>query len=244
MSIGPFRPRSPISPRLTSPTSRAKLVFQSPFPASFTDEAQVYIVSGANTGIGKELARILYSKNATVWVAARNEEKARAAIADIETSPSAGKLKYMKLDLADLSTVAASAKKFLAEEKRLDVLFNNAGVMNPPDGNTPQGYELQLGTNCLGPHLFTKTLTPILKTTAATSPAGSVRVIWVSSMAAEVFAPHGGVELDNLDYKRKHDTYHKYGVSKAGNYFQGTEFARRHKTDGIVSIVSAVSELR
>lgn len=119
------------------------------------------------------------------------------------------------------------------------MLFNNAGVMNPPDGNTKQGYELQLGTNCLGTHLFTKKLTPVLQTTAKTAPAGSVRVIWVSSSAAEAFSPKNGVDIDNLDYKQPKDTYHKYGVSKAGNLYQRTEFARRYKGDDIVSIVSS-----
>lgn len=155
-----------------------------------------------------------------------------------EEGPSAGALRFLRLDLSDLSTIAASVNEFLAAESRLDVLFNNAGVMNPPDGVTSQGHELQLGTNCLGHHLFTKMLTPTLKSTAKTSASGSVRVIWVSSMAADVYAPTGGVEMDNLDYKRAKDTYHKYGVSKAGNLFQGTEFARRHKSDGIVSVVS------
>lgn len=197
-------------------------------------------MTGSNTGVGKEVAQILYSKNATVWVAARNEEKARAAMGAIKQqhASSKGALKYLKLDLGDLSTISASASEFLAAEERLDILFNNAGVMTPPDGTTKQGYELQLGTNCLGPHLFTKKLTPILQGTAKTVPVGSVRVVWVSSSAADVFAPTAGVELDNLDYKTPKDTYHKYGVSKAGNYFQGTEFARRYKEDGIISIVS------
>ncbi|KAI3337194.1 short-chain dehydrogenase [Xylariaceae sp. AK1471] len=200
---------------------------------------RVYLVTGANTGIGKEVARILYSKNAAVWVAARNEEKAVNAIASIkEAHPSSnGRLEYLHLDLSDLTTIKASAEAFLAKEKRLDVLFNNAGVMMPPKGSkTAQGYELQLGTNCIGPFLFTRLLTPMLIATAKTAPKGSVRVIWVSSSATEHLNPTGGIDLDNLDYKR--DTFYawRYGISKAGNYYHATEYARRHRDDSIVSV--------
>jgi NAD(P)-dependent dehydrogenase (short-subunit alcohol dehydrogenase family) len=141
--------------------------------------------------------------------------------------------------LSDLSTIAASAKAFLAEETRLDVLFNNAGVMMPPaSAKTQQGYDLQLGVNCLGPFLFTKLLTPLLRKTAENSPADSVRVVWVSSSAADGLSPAGGVVMDNLDYKVDKNVYHKYGVSKAGNYFHATEFARLFKSDGVISVVS------
>ncbi|KAI1187097.1 short-chain dehydrogenase [Nemania serpens] len=200
---------------------------------------KVYLVTGANTGIGKEVARILYSKNAAVWIAARNAEKGANAIASIrEAHPSSsGRLELLQLDLSDLTTIKASAEAFLAKEKRLDVLINNAGVMLPPHGSkTAQGYELQLGTNCLGPFLFTQLLTPTLISTAKTAPKGSVRVIWASSSTAEHLSPRGGVDLDNLDYKRDVFNAWKYGISKAGNYYYATEYARRHRDDGIVSV--------
>lgn len=201
---------------------------------------KVCLVTGANTGVGREVARILYSKNATVWVASRSEEKGRNAIDGIkkEHADSQGALKFLKLDLADLTTISASADEFLAAEERLDVLFNNAGVMTPPEGSkTKQGYELQLGTNCLGHFLFTKKLTPLLQSTAKTAPKDSVRVIWVSSSAADGLSPKGGVDMDNLDYKKPQNILHKYGVSKAGNFYHNTEFAKRFKDDGIVSVV-------
>lgn len=201
---------------------------------------RVCIVTGANTGVGKEVARILYSKNASLWVAARNEEKGRAAVDDISKKhpESNGSLRFLKLDLADLTTISDSAGEFLAAETRLDYLFNNAGVMMPLQGSkTKQGYELQVGTNCLGPFLFTKLLTPLLQSTAKTAPEGSVRVVWVSSSATDVLSPRGGVELDNLDYHIPRSVYTQYGVSKAGNYFHATEFAKKYREDGIVSIV-------
>ncbi|KAI1376884.1 short-chain dehydrogenase [Hypoxylon crocopeplum] len=201
---------------------------------------KVYLVTGANTGVGKEVARILFSKNASVWVAARNDEKANNAIQSIrEAFPSStGKLEFLHLDLSDLTTIKKSVETFLAKENRLHVLFNNAGVMIPPKGSkTPQGYELQLGTNNLGHFLFTKLLTPTLIETVKISPEGSVRVIWVSSSAAEHLIPvKGGIDMDNLDYKKDIFYAYKYGVSKAGNYYQATEYARRHRKDGIVSL--------
>jgi retinol dehydrogenase-12 len=203
---------------------------------------KVYVVTGANTGIGKLVAQTLYQKNATVWVAARNEDKATQAIASIRDScpGSAGALKFLHLDLSDLVAVKRAAETFLAGGTRLDVLFNNAGVMIPPaDSVTAQGYELQLGTNCLGHFLLAKLLTPRLVETAKSAPKDSVRVVWLSSSAAELLTIGAGVNIDNLDYHQPVLYPFKYGTSKAGNYLQATEYARRYKEDGVVSVVSA-----
>ncbi|RYC55603.1 hypothetical protein CHU98_g10605 [Xylaria longipes] len=202
---------------------------------------KVYLITGANTGLGKELARMLYSKHAKIYIAARSEAKANAAIDDIKKAEPAsqGKLAFIKLDLADLSTIKASAQNFLQREKKLHVLFNNAGVMKPDPANskTAQGYELQLGVNNVGTFMFTKLLTPALVATAKTEAPGAVRVVWVGSSAGEAPpAPKGGVPLDNLDYHKDMGWFSKYCISKAGNYLQGSEFARRYKSDGVLSV--------
>ena len=151
---------------------------------------------------------------------------------------STGQLVYLHLDLDDLSGIRKSADEFLSKEQQLNVLWNNAGLMIPPKGSaTKQGYELQLGTNALGPFLFTRLLTPLLVSTAKTAPAGSVRVVWLSSSVAEAFAPKGGVDLNNLDYKTEKGALHKYAVSKAANTLYSQEFARRYDKDGIISVV-------
>lgn len=205
-----------------------------------TNACQVYLVTGANTGVGKELAQILYARNANVWIAARNQEKAEKAIYAIKNRAptSSGTLHFLKLDLADLSTIKASADEFLTKSNStLHVLFNNAGVMTPARGSkTAQGYELQLGTNCIGHFMFTKLLTPALTATAKASPPGTVRVVWVSSSAAEGLSPSQGVPMDNLDYHKPLSAMGEYGVSKAGNYYHATEFARRYRSSGIVSV--------
>ncbi|KAJ8124850.1 hypothetical protein O1611_g8790 [Lasiodiplodia mahajangana] len=96
-----------------------------------TQAGKVFIVTGANTGLGKELTKILYSKHAKVYVAARSEAKAKAAIEDVRAlyPASKGDLAYLHLDLNDLTTIKKSADDFLAQEQRLDVLWNNAGVV-------------------------------------------------------------------------------------------------------------------
>ncbi|KAF2821679.1 NAD(P)-binding protein [Ophiobolus disseminans] len=210
-------------------------------------KGKVYIVTGSSAGVGKELARILYSRNATVYVAARSSDRANAAITYIkEAHPtSTGALHFLKLDLNDLDGIAPSAQEFLSKEKRLDVLFNNAGVMVPPQGSTTkQGYELQLGTNCVAPFLFTKLLTPLLVQTAKTSEKGSVRVVWVSSSAADMMAPKGGVDMSNLAYKTDKPSWTKYAVSKGGNVLHAIEFGRQYKADGVVSISLNPGNLR
>jgi NAD(P)-dependent dehydrogenase (short-subunit alcohol dehydrogenase family) len=216
-----------------------------PPAATFTEKelpdqtGKVFIVTGSSSGVGQALAQILYSRNATVCIAARSPEKCTRAINAIQSScpSSKGTLSCLHLDLADLSSIKKSAEEFLSKEDRLDVLFNNAAVMTPPQGSkTAQGYELQLGTNCLGPLLFTQLLTPLLIKTAKKSQPGGVRVVWVSSSAAELTAPRGGVDIANLDYKSDKAAWHKYGVSKAGNVFHATEYARRMGGEGVVSV--------
>ena len=204
---------------------------------------QVFIVTGASSGIGEQLASILYSKNAKIYVAARSEAKATKAIEGIKARAPAskGQIIFLHLDLNDLTTIKASAENFLSQNDRLDVLWNNAGVMIPPQGSvTAQGYEMQLGTNNVATFLFTKLLHPILAKTASTALADSVRVVWVSSSAAELSSPKGGVDMNNLDYKVDKMSWAKYGVSKAGNVLHGGEFAKRAKGEGIISVVRLI----
>jgi retinol dehydrogenase 12 len=196
-------------------------------------------VTGSNTGIGKEVAQILYSKNAKVYIAARSQEKAEKAVEAIKkTAPnSSGELVFLRLDLANLATIRASAEEFISKETKLDVLFNNAGVWITPQGSkTEQGYELTLGVNDIGPFMFTKLLTPLLVATAKTEPSGAVRVVWVSSVGAE-FGSHkpGGVPLDNLDYHDEKPGVFRYAVSKAGNYLLAVEYANRHKQTALLA---------
>lgn len=195
-------------------------------------------MTGSSSGVGKQLAQILYSHDTKIYIATRSIEKADKAIADIKAAfpKSNGKLIFLYLNLDDLTTVKKSAEDFLSKETKLDVLWNNAGVMIPSQGSkTKQGYEQQLGTNCVAPFLFTQLLTPLLVNTAKNAAPGSVRVIWVSSSAISR-SPPGGVNLNNMDYNKDASAWTKYGISKAGNYYYGTQFAKLHKNNSIISV--------
>ncbi|KAF7557381.1 hypothetical protein G7Z17_g736 [Cylindrodendrum hubeiense] len=220
--------------------------FGQAFPGSpkFTEKdvpdlsGKTCIVTGSNTGVGKEIAQILYSKNANVYLAARSEEKTRKAIESIKAAipgKSSGKMTFLLLDLADLTSINGSVQKFLSKEHDLHLLFNNAGVGYPEEGSkTAQGYELQLGVNCVGPFLFTKLLTSTLISTAKNSPPNTVRIVWTSSSAVEGVSPKEFV--DNLDYHINTSSFHKYCISKIGNFFQASEFANRYRGSGVVSV--------
>jgi NAD(P)-dependent dehydrogenase (short-subunit alcohol dehydrogenase family) len=199
----------------------------------------VFLITGASGGLGKELASILYQRNAKIYMAARSKAKTDGVINEIKTAhpTSTGQLIFLSLVLDDLTTIKKSADQFLGQESRLDVLYLNAGVMVPPQGSkTVQGYELQLGVNNLAHFLLVHFLGPVLVATARIAPKHSVRVIWVSSSAADG-APAPAVDFDNMDYHREEGLWTKYMRSKAGNVLQSVEFARRTASDGIISVV-------
>lgn len=179
-------------------------------------------------------------------MAARSEAKAKQAIADIQQAApqSRGALVFLPLDLADLGSVRRAAQIFLEAETRLDVLLNNAAVqaLADTDGSktrTAQGHEVHLGVNVLGPFLLTRLLTPALVATAKQSqtPPGAVRVVWVSSMGTETIGEQSrGLSADYVNYWPLMSPLERYGLSKAGNWLHGVEFARRHAADGILSM--------
>lgn len=186
---------------------------------------------------------MLYSKNGKVYMTARSEGKAEKAIQDIRAAvpKSTGALVPLVLDLADLTTIKASADRFLNAETRLHTLFNNAGYMGPegPVERTAQGYEMHLGVNCLGPFLFTKLLAPTLVATARDEsvPPNTVRVIFLSSFAAELFAEKNvGVDMDNLDYRTDKPSKYRYGISKAADWGYAVELSRRYRGEGVIAL--------
>ncbi|KDR82950.1 hypothetical protein GALMADRAFT_238644 [Galerina marginata CBS 339.88] len=196
---------------------------------------KVVIVTGANTGVGKETAKALLTHNAKVYVAARSREKAEKAIEDLKTETGKEGI-FLKLDLSDLKSVKASAEEFLSKETDLHILFNNAGVMATPIADvTAQDYDLQFGTNVLGHFYFTKLLLPALLAGAKSSPDGKARVVNTSSQ--------GSLFVSNIDFnalkdspaRRKKMTEILYAQSKLGNVLFSNELARRYGDQGIVS---------
>ncbi|MDI1491250.1 MAG: hypothetical protein OHK93_002458 [Ramalina farinacea] len=208
-------------------------------------DGKVIIVTGGNAGVGFELVKMLYPKGGcTIYIASRSSDRIAAAIEEIKSTvpaPPAGnptRLKSLRLDLNDLTTISETAKEFLAQESRLDILWNNAGIAQAPIGSTTkQGYEAHMGVNCLGPYLFTKLLTPLLVKTAHSGPANSVRVIWTSSQIIETNGPAGGISFEEQQPgKHPADKNHTYAASKAGNWFLASELDKRVRDEGVVSI--------
>jgi NAD(P)-dependent dehydrogenase (short-subunit alcohol dehydrogenase family) len=213
---------------------------------------RVFIVTGGNSGVGFELAKILYSAGGKVYIAGRSTTRIATAIEEIKaTAPktedaTAGQLRSLTVDLGDLSTIASCASDFLDRESRLDVSFNNAGLSRQPPGSvTTQGHEIHMGTNCLGPYLLTKLLIPILTQTAKSAPKDSVRVVFTSSGIIDMVGPPGGVSFAELEPGKHSDNMDRnYSGSKAGNWFLASEFDRRYAKDGIVAVVLNPGTLR
>lgn len=197
-------------------------------------------MTGGYAGVGLELCKILYARNATVHIAGRSAAKAEAAITDIlAANPfSTGKLAFLQLDLSDLATIKPAVERFTAANTRLDVLVNNAGVMFPPAGSVDaQGHDLQVGTNCLGPYLLYQLLLPLLTRTAASSPTATVRVAWAASIAAQLALPSSsGMVLDGEGQPMEQGIEVMYAQTKVGNVFFAREFAKDTEANGVVHV--------
>ena len=188
------------------------------------------IVTGASSGLGKETARVLASKGARVILAVRNVVKGEAVAESLRRGNPGAALAVRALDLASLTSVRAFAEAILAEESRLDLLVNNAGVMVPPYGKTEDGFELQFGTNHLGHFALVEHLLPLLKATEAS------RIVVLSSLAHR----GGNLDFSDLDWqKRKYSAQRAYGDSKIANLYFAYELARRLKDDPDAPLVTA-----
>jgi retinol dehydrogenase-12 len=192
---------------------------------------KVILVTGGNTGLGKqailELAR--YGKPAKIYLAARNQEKAAAAIEEIKATAPEAPIVPLDLDLSSFDSIKDAARKFLSQEERLDVLMLNAGIMAVPAGQTKEGYEIQVGTNHVGHALLTKLLLPTLQKTAAREEKPDVRVVALTSAGLGLASPTIGINFDNLKTDgAKTYTWTRYGQSKLANALFVRELGKRY----------------
>ncbi|KAF2650224.1 NAD(P)-binding protein [Lophiostoma macrostomum CBS 122681] len=211
-----------------------------------SQKGKVFIVTGGTSGVGFELCRILYLAGGRVYLAGRSEENARHAMEQIEegSGSSTGTIHFLHLALDDLSTIRPAVDTFLASESRLDVLFNNAGVSNPPAGSvSTQGHELQMATNCLGPYLLTQLLLPTLVKTAEGSRSAAVRVVWTSSIVVDLSAPKDGMNVTDIGQPSK-DQQANYTSSKTGNWFLASDLASRVGQHGVLSVTANPGNLK
>jgi NAD(P)-dependent dehydrogenase (short-subunit alcohol dehydrogenase family) len=169
------------------------------------------IVTGANSGIGRVTAATLAAKGARVVLAVRDLDRGRQAAAQMS-----GEVEVRRLDLADLASVHEFAEMW---QQPVDVLINNAGIMALPERRTADGFELQFGTNHLGPYALTNLLLPQI----------TERVVTVSSNAHRF----GSLELDDLNWhRRSYQPWRAYGQTKLANLLFTLELERRLEADG------------
>jgi NAD(P)-dependent dehydrogenase (short-subunit alcohol dehydrogenase family) len=181
------------------------------------------IVTGSNSGLGLGLTTRLSAAGADVIMAIRNRAKGEAAIEQIRATVPDAKLTLKQLDLSSLVSIKALGGELNAEGRPIDILINNAGIMQPPDRETTaDGFELQFGGNHLGHFALTGHLLPLLR--AANSP----RVTSLSSLAARM----GGINFDDLQWEKRYSPTQAYSQSKSANLMFAIELDRRSRSAG------------
>ncbi|CAD5116720.1 DgyrCDS5578 [Dimorphilus gyrociliatus] len=188
---------------------------------------KVVLITGANTGIGKETAKNMALRGARVYMACRNLNKANAARDDLLniTGLPADKIKVMQMDLSSFRSIRNFVTEFHKVEEKLHILINNAGIMFTPFLKTEDGFEMQVGVNHLGHFLLTNLLIDKLKTSAPS------RVVTVSSLAHM----SGTVEFDNFRGEKGYSRINSYGNSKLMNILFAKELGRRLEGTGVTS---------
>lgn len=185
---------------------------------------KVILITGCSSGLGIETARALFYTGATLYLTARDLEKAKSALGDIVESP---RVHLLHLDLISLESVQACAEEFLSQSNTLNILIANAGVMACPEGRTADGFETQFGTNHLAHFLLFHLLKYCLL--SSSTPAFNSRVVIVASSAHRVSSVH----FDNLTLGGEYEPWKAYGQSKTANIWTANEIERRYGAQGL-----------
>ena len=188
------------------------------------------VVTGANTGLGFQTARVLAARGASVVLAVRDTEKGKAAAARIAGAAPGADVTVQRLDLAWLESIRAAAGELRARHPAIDLLINNAGVMFPPKQTTDDGFELQLGTNHLGHFALTGLLLEQML------PVPGSRVVTVSSLAHRIRAR---INFDDLHGERSYRRVAAYSQSKLANLMFTYELQHRLSGAGTTIAVAA-----
>lgn len=181
------------------------------------------VVTGANGGLGLETARALAGAGATVVMAARNQEKAAEAEAEIRGGVPEAALELVPLDLGSLASVREAAERILARHETVDILVNNAGVMGIPERKTVDGFEMQFGVDHLGHFALTAQLMPALLR------ADAARIVTVTSTAHHMGR---AVDPDNPHLHGRYGPWRAYGQAKLANFHFGLGLHRQLEDTG------------
>ncbi len=195
-----------------------------------SQKGKIAIVTGANTGLGKEITIGLVKCDVKVIMACRNIQKAESCKQEITTAISGAQIEVMELDLSKLSSVRSFAKAFTNKYKQLDLLIENAGIMIPPFTKTEDGFESQLGVNYLSHFLLTNLLMPTLNNTK------DARIATTSSIAHKT----GQINFNNLNSEKSYAKMDAYRQSKLACLMFAYELQRRlSKAESQVIAVSS-----
>jgi len=168
------------------------------------------LVTGGNIGLGFETVKALASKGAHVLLAARNEEKGKAAVAEVQKLIPKAQIELLRLDLASQRSIRAAAAEVGNKFSQLDLLINNAGIMAMPEMKTEDGFESQFGVNHLGHWSLTGLLMDNLLA------AEQARVVTVTSTAHHLV---WNIDFDDPHLRNKYAPWKAYAQSKLANYF-------------------------
>lgn len=183
---------------------------------------RVAVITGANTGIGFEAAKVLAARGATVVLACRNPDRAGDALARLADATPGVRAEFLRLDLSSLASIREAAAELRDRHAEIDLLVNNAGVMWTPRSTTADGFELQFGTNHLGHFAFTGLVLDRLL------PVVGSRVVTVSSMGHRT----GQLDFDDLQSERAYGRHRAYAASKLANLMFTYELQRRLEVAG------------
>ena len=187
------------------------------------------VITGANSGIGFEAARMAAARGTRVVLACRNADKGNAAIKRIRASSPKAEVQLATLDLASLDSIRETAEDLKRQLGHIDVLCNNAGVMALPHRLTADGFEMQLGTNHLGHFAWTgQLLSSVLAATAG-------RIVTVTSNAHKV----GRINWDDLQGRHHYQPWSAYAQSKLANLLFTYALQRRLDSAGAQAIALA-----
>jgi len=190
-------------------------------------EGKSFVVTGANTGIGRATVEALASRGASrIVIASRSREKTQPVLDDLAKRNPRAELAFVPLELGDLASCARAADEILRHDKPIDVLVDNAGIAGL-QGLTKDGFELTFGTNHLGPFVFTEKLLPLVER----APQG--RIVIVSSV--------GHYRCKSIDWAAQRkptatwSAMPEYSVSKLCNVLYAKELARRLSTTRVTT---------